>query len=101
MAAICLFAAGVQRACAVGWGPTGFIITGGETFPDRIGVFDQNFAFKGYLDSNFFGVSGVDFDGQGRLVAQSLLNAEVRVYDTSGVRVGGFTQTTSPMLVPG
>jgi hypothetical protein len=88
-------------AHGVGWDSNDFIITGAPNFPDRIGIFDHDFTFKGYLEQNFFGVSGMDFDAQGRLVAQSLLNAEVRVYDSSGATVGGFTQTNSPMLVPG
>lgn len=90
-----------NRASAVGWDSNDFIITGAPNFPDRIGIFDHDFTFKGYLDQNFFGVSGMDFDAQGRLVAQSFLNPEVRVYDPSGTTVGGFTQASSPMLVPG
>jgi hypothetical protein len=88
-----------SRAGAVGWGPTDFLITGAPNFPDRIGVFDQNFALKGYLETNFLGVQGMDFDAQGRLVVTSSLVSEVRVYDPSGAKVGGFTQSTSPMLV--
>jgi hypothetical protein len=95
-----LFAAATQRAGAVGWDNDDFIITGAPNFPDRIGIFDHDFTFKGYLDQNFLGVQGMDFDAQGRLVALSQLNPEVRVYDPSGTRVGGFTQAASPMLVP-
>src|SRR5438132_5234480 len=88
------------RADAVGWDSDDFIITGAPNFPQYIGIFDHDFTFKGYLDTNFLGVAGLDFDAQGRLVADSFLNGEVRVYDPSGVKVGGFTQTSSPMLVP-
>jgi hypothetical protein len=90
-----------SRASAIGWGPTDFLITGAPNFPDRIGVFDQNFAFKGYLDQNFLGVRGMDFDAQGRLVAVSFLNPEVRVYNPDGTRAGGFTLATSPVLESG
>ena len=88
-----------SRAQAVGWGPTDFLITGAPNFPDRIGVFDQSFAFKGYLDQNFLGVQGMDFDAQGNLVAQASLstNPEVRVYSPSGTRIGGFF-TNNPSL---
>ena len=85
---------------ATGWDNDDFIITGAPNFPDRIGIFDHDFTFKGYLDQNFVGVQGMDFDARGRLVALSALNPEVRVYDPSGARVGGFAQTASPMLVP-
>jgi hypothetical protein len=100
-AAIGLLLAIADGASAVGWDRDDFLITGAPNFPDRIGVFDRDFTFKGYLDQNFLGVSGMEFDAQGRLVAQSILNPEVRVYDPSGAMVGGFTQATSPMLVPG
>jgi hypothetical protein len=90
----------VSSARAVGWGPTDFLIFGAPNFPDRIGVFDENFTFKGYLVTNFFGVEGMDFDAQGRLVVLNSLNPEVRVYAPSGAQVGGFTQATSPMLTP-
>ncbi len=96
-----MVAAAASPARAVGWDNDDFIITGASNFPDRIGIFDHDFTFKGYLDQNFLGVSGLGFDAQGRLVAQSFLNPEVRVYDSSGVKVGGFTQSSSPMLVPG
>lgn len=90
-----------QHARAVGWDRDDFLISGAPNFPDRIGVFDHDFTFKGYLEQNFLGVSGIDFDAQGRLVAQSLLNPEVRIYEPNGVRAGGFTQSNSPMLVAG
>jgi hypothetical protein len=81
-----------RNASAVGWGPTDFLITGAPNFPDRIGVFSQDLAFKGYLDTNFLGVQGFDFDAQGNLVAQASLgtNPEVRVYSPNGSRIGGF-----------
>src|SRR5262245_44713979 len=88
-----------SRAYAVGWGPTDFLITGAPNFPDRIGVFSQDFTFKGYLETNFLGVQGMDFDAQGNLVAQASLstNPEVRVYSPSGTRIGGFF-TNNPSL---
>jgi hypothetical protein len=87
-------------ARAIGWDRDDFIITGAPNFPDRIGIFDHDFTFKGYLEQNFLGVQGMDFDAQGRLIALSSLNPEVRIYDPSGVQVGGFTQANRPMLVP-
>ncbi len=100
LAAFCALAAAVDVRAGIGWDLDDFIITGAPNFPDRIGIFDQDFTFKGYLDQNFFGVQGMDFDAQGRLVAESSLNPEVRIYDPSGAKVGGFTQAMSPLLVP-
>jgi hypothetical protein len=90
-----------NTAAAIGWGPTDFLIFGAPNFPDRIGVFDQSFNFKGYLVTNFVGVQGMNFDAQGRLVVFNAASPEIRVYDSSGAQVGGFTQATSPMLVTG
>ena len=88
-----------HRALAVGWDRDDFIITGAPNFPDRIGIFDHDFTFKGYLDQNFLGVQGMDFDAAGNLVAQASLTstAEVRVYSPSGTRIGGFT-SSDPLL---
>ena len=44
------------RARAVGWDNDDFIITGAPNFPQYIGVFDHDFTFKGYLDTNFLGL---------------------------------------------
>ncbi len=100
LVAMCVLTTAASHVHAVGWDRDDFIITGAPNFPDRISVFDHDFRFKGYLDQNFLGVQGMDFDAQGRLVALSSLNPEVRVYDPSGNRVGGFTHSGSPMLVP-
>src|SRR5438067_8298935 len=93
-AAIALLVASVcaERAHAVGWDRDDFIITGAPNFPQYIGIFDHDFTFKGYLDTNFLGVQGMDFDAQGNLVAIASLstNPEVRVYSPNGTRVGGF-----------
>ncbi len=85
----------------MGWDNDDFIITGAPNFPDRIGIFDQNFAFKGFLFTNWVGVQGLNFDGQGRLVVFNSLSPEVRLYEPSGAQVGGFTTATSPMLTTG
>src|SRR5690242_1267397 len=98
---ICFFAIGTDRAVAVGWGPTAFLIFGAPNFPDRIGVFDQNFAFKGYIFTNWDGLTAMNFDQQGRLVAFNTFTREVRVFDSSGAQVGGFSSSTSPMLTSG
>src|SRR5205814_3867555 len=97
--AILIAVAGLQNAGAVGWDSDDFIITGAPNFPQYIGVFDHDFTFKGYLETNFLGVQGMDFDAQGRLVAIASLstNPEVRVYSFGGARVGGF-MTNNPAL---
>src|SRR4051812_31575861 len=79
-----------QAALAIGWGQTDFLIAGGPDFTSRIGVFDSSLNFKGYLDSNFVTVAGLDFDAQGHLVA--VASGAVRVYDPSGTIIGGFTR---------
>src|SRR4051812_45920659 len=87
-----------KSVSAVGWDSDDFIVIGAPNFSQYIGVFDHDFTFKGYLDNNFLGVRGMDFDPQGRLVAMSYLNPEVRVYNPDGTRAGGFTQANSPLL---
>jgi hypothetical protein len=89
------------RAAAVGWDNDDFLVIGAPNFSQYIGVFDHDFTFKGYLETNFLGVRGMDFDSQGRLVAVSYLNPEVRVYNPDGARAGGFTKATSPLLESG
>jgi len=95
----CLLLVLADRALAAGWDRDDFIITGAPNFPDRIGIFDHDFTFKGYLDQNFLGVQGMDFDAAGNLVAQASLTstAEVRVYSPNGTRIGGFT-SNDPLL---
>src|SRR5437867_3696989 len=80
---------GANRVQAIGWEPTDFMIGGGPNFTNKIGVFDQNLIFKGYLDSSFVTVEGMDFDAFGRLVAVAGSSQEVRVYDKSGAKIGG------------
>ena len=83
-------------AHAIGWGPTDFLIGGGPDFTTRIGVFDSSLNFKGFLETNFVTVQGMDFDAAGRLVAvASVGTRSVRVYDSSGAIVGGFTPRAS------
>src|SRR5438093_1015249 len=41
-----------------GWDSNDFLISGGPNFPDRIGVFDFDMSFKGYLDTNYIPVRG-------------------------------------------
>jgi hypothetical protein len=87
-----------RSVSAIGWGPTDFLIFGAPNFPDRIGVFDQNFGFKGYLFTGWTGLQAMNFDQQGRLVVFNTFAQEVRVYDSTGALVGGFNSTTSPLL---
>src|SRR5262245_48005837 len=87
-------ALGTDRAAlAIGWDSDDFLIGGGPSFTTRIGVFDHDLTFKGFLDSNYATVAGLDFDHFGHLVAVGAQSAQqVRVYDSSGVRIGGFTR---------
>jgi WD40 repeat protein len=83
-----------RAAIAIGWDSDDFLISGGPNFTTRIGVFDHDLTFKGDLDSGFATVAGLDFDHLGHLVAVGPLSAQqVRVYDSSGVRIGGFTRS--------
>jgi hypothetical protein len=91
------------RVCfAVGWDRDDFLITGAPNFPQYIGVFNHDFTFKGYLETNFLGVQGMDFDAAGNLVAIASLSTspEVRVYSPSGSLIGGF-RTDSPTQYTG
>jgi sugar lactone lactonase YvrE len=98
---VCLVAIDGQRASAVGWDRDDFLIFGAPNFPDSIGVFDQNFGFKGYIFTNWVGLQAMNFDQQGRLVAFNTFTREVRVFDPTGAQVGGFSSNTSPMLTSG
>lgn len=57
---------------------------------DNIAVFDNDFTFKGFLDPDFNGVTGLDFDAQGRIVAVSAIDDEVRVYTPDGNQVSSL-----------
>ncbi|MBC8107556.1 MAG: hypothetical protein H7Z14_13270 [Anaerolineae bacterium] len=89
------------RARAIGWDSNDFLIGGGPSFTNRIGVFDHDLTFKGYLDSNFVTVAGMDFDAAGNLVAVASALRSVRVYASSGAIVGGFTRPDSLLGTPG
>ncbi|MGH7177588.1 MAG: hypothetical protein ACREJC_09430, partial [Tepidisphaeraceae bacterium] len=82
-----------QPARAIGWAPTDFLIGGGPSFTNKIGVFDSELNFMGLLDSSFVTVAGMDFDSSGHLVAVASAMREVRVYDASGAQVGGFIRS--------
>jgi hypothetical protein len=96
-----LLSAAADRAAAIGWDSDDFIISRAPNFPQYIGIFDHDFTFKGYLDTNFLGVQGMDFDAQGNLVAVSSINPEVRVYDHNGNRIGGFKNVSGMMGATG
>src|SRR5262245_36245328 len=87
-------ALGANRAAlAIGWDSDDFLIGGGPSATARIGVFDHDLTFKGNLDTGYASVAGLDFDHFGHLVAVGPVSAhQVRVYDSSGVRIGGFTR---------
>jgi hypothetical protein len=84
----------VRSAYAIGWDSDDFLIGGGPSFTNKIGVFDHDFTFKGYLDDNFLTVAGMDFDQAGHLVAvgANAPGPQVRVYDSGGSMIGGFTR---------
>lgn len=85
----------IDCARAIGWDSDDFIISGGPSFTTTIGIYDHDFTFKGFLDNNFVIVGGMSFDASGRLVAAGGGNARaVRVYESSGTQVGGFTNGT-------
>jgi hypothetical protein len=46
LATLALIFALPNPAHAIGWGPTDFLVMGAPNFPDRVGVFDLNFAFR-------------------------------------------------------
>jgi len=96
-----LLSAGPHRAAAIGWDSNDFLISGGPNFPDRIGVFDYDLTFKGYLDMGFLPVRGLDFDAAGNVVAvaSTSVRGEVRVYSSDGSRVGGFVRNDGMMGV--
>lgn len=79
-----------ERASAIGWDSDDFLIGGGPSFTNKIGVFDHDLSFKGILDPSFLTVRGMDFDAEGHLVAVASFHREVRVYDPSGAHIGGF-----------
>jgi hypothetical protein len=98
-----LLAPAARLAMAVGWDRDDFIISGAPNFPDRIGIFNHDFTFKGYLETNFVGVQGMDFDAAGNLVAIASLSTspEVRVYRPDGARIGGFTANNPALQFTG
>jgi WD40 repeat protein len=92
-----------DRARAVGWGPTDFLVGGGPG-GSRIGVFDSTLIFKGFLTTSTQAVGGMEFDAAGRLVTVRTFpgtSGEVRVYDSSGVQVGGFVRSNTLLGSPG
>jgi hypothetical protein len=94
--------ASADRAQAIGWDSDDFLIGGGPSFTDRIGVFDHDLTFKGLLDAFFPTVAGMDFDAEGRLVAVAGAVRSVRVYEpTTGAIVGGFTRQDNLLGTPG
>ena len=88
-----LIALGQPARAGQWWDSDDFIITGGPNFPDRIGIFDHDLTFKGYLETNFLTVGGIDFDAAGNLVATSNQFGDIRVYSPAGDRIGGFMYT--------
>jgi hypothetical protein len=92
---------GAQDAGAIGWDSDDFLIGGGPSFTNKIGVFDHDLTFKGLLDPNFLTVGGMDFDSAGRLVAVGSALRALRVYDSAGAQVGGFVRPDTALGEPG
>lgn len=92
----------IGRAHAIGWDSNDFLIGGGSSFTDRIGVFDHDLTFKGYLVTNAPTVAGMDFDAAGRLVVVAGALRSVRVFEpVNGTIVGGFTRQDDLLGTPG
>jgi hypothetical protein len=89
------------RADAVGWDSDDFLIGGGPSFTNKIGVFDHDLTFKGLLDSSYLGVGGLALDANGNLVAASFALNEVRVYSPNGNRIGGFVKQDGSLAASG
>lgn len=86
--ATCFLLINVSRAPAVGWDSDDFIIGGGTNQGGKVGVFNADLTFKGYLENpSAYGFE--DFDANGRLVGIEGSN-ELRLYDPSGAYAGGF-----------
>lgn len=100
---VCALLALTERARAIGWDSNDFLIGGGPNFTTKIGVFDHDLTFKGFLDNNFGGVQGLDFDHDGHLVAVGALGSShlVRVYDSTGAVVGGYSRSDDLLGNPG
>ncbi len=94
---ICMVLAGAGRAGAIGWDSDDFLIGGGPSFTNKIGVFDHDLTFKGLLDPSFLTVQGMDFDAAGKLVAVAPALREVRVYNPMGTHIGGFIRSDDAM----
>lgn len=92
---VALVLTGARRGHAIGWDGddilmTGYGFTGDTSKSNRVAVYDHDLTFKGLLDPSFNLGTGLDFNAAGNLVAASH-GGEVRVYESSGARAGGFT----------
>jgi WD40 repeat protein len=84
----CLFTA--ASAQITGYASTDFILT--EFASGRLAVYDQNFAFKGYLDNSFSNPTGLDLLPNGNLVATGY-GQDVRTYDRNGNTLSQFSSS--------
>ncbi|MBV9241345.1 MAG: carboxypeptidase regulatory-like domain-containing protein [Acidobacteria bacterium] len=57
----------------------------------RIAVYDSNLNFKSYIDTSCNGAYGLDAMTNGNVVATCRNSHVVRIYDSTGAVVGGFT----------
>lgn len=75
-----------------GYEPTDFLVAGFDD--DVIAVYDQNFTFKGYLDTNFNEVEALDILPNGNVVAANPdPGFQVRQYNAAGAVVNTFTNS--------
>ena len=81
-----IFVSVQSAAQGQGWDEDDLIVTG--IFSNNIAVFDADLTFKGYLDSNFPGAWGLDFNSSGQVVAVG--QSSIRVYNSDGSLVSSF-----------
>ena len=73
--------------------PTDFLIADGAV--SRIAIFDQNLAFKSYLDVVASGANGLDFLSNGDIVASIRNLNQIRTYNNTATISGGFTSAAN------
>lgn len=71
------------------FGPTDFLVA--DFAFGKIAIFDQNLVFKGNLDASIGGAYGLDFLPNGNVVATGRNAQQIKIYDSSGAVVGGFS----------
>src|SRR5262245_35085858 len=97
------FASGATSA--IGWDSDDFLIAStignNQGLSNRIGVYNFDLTFKGYLDSSFGTAEGLDFDAAGQFVGVGWTQQEVRVYNSAGSKIGGFIKSDNSLGTAG